>query len=93
MGQYNASTSSGLLSGNTQVSALPGKLAELSVGPGATAICYDNASGAASGLVIAKLVNAGTSTLSFVPKALPAYNQGLYVTISGGEAVIYFVPG
>lgn len=90
---HNAATSSGLLVASTQISLLPGKLAELSVGPGATVTCYDNILGNTSGNIVAKIVNAGTSTLSFVPRGFPAYNQGLYATVSGGEMIVYFLPG
>lgn len=84
-------TSSGLLSADTAVSALPGRLLGVAlIADGtnaATVILYDNAS-AASGTVIAKLSVAALGTYADMnmPNEGIAVNKGIYADVAGTGA-------
>lgn len=90
-------TSSGLITADGAVYALPCKLWGLSLSPAAAAssiVVYDNAS-AASGTVLAKLsVAANTQTVNITFNQGVQAQFGLYVDISGAsaDAVVYYSP-
>jgi hypothetical protein len=63
----------------------------LSATPGNTITVYDNAAGTATGTVIAQIVNAGTSTIDFVPAVGIRCDNGIsIVSAAGNGGIVYF---
>lgn len=96
----NPSTSSGLLSSDSVVSNMPGRLHCVTVltdgANAATVVVYDNAS-AASGTVLAKIIVAAADRSAvFSPHDEGiVVNNGIYLDITGtgAEAIVHFNKG
>jgi hypothetical protein len=85
----STSISSGVLTpGTVTLATGRGTLNDVIVQPGATVTIYDNT--AASGTVLALLVNAGTSTLTaLLPKAV-RHDIGLTVVTAAANSIVHF---